>query len=50
MTNAGTRLYLLYQLKRAGITQADLVSVYVNVVIPVLRHACPVWYINCPNI
>ena len=33
---AGKRLYMLYQLKRAGITQKDLVSVYVSVVRPVL--------------
>ena len=34
---AGKRLYMLYQLKRAGITQKDLVSVYVSMVRPVLR-------------
>ena len=33
---AGKRLYMLYQLKRAGITQKDLVSVYVTVVRPIL--------------
>ena len=32
---AGKRLYMLYQLKRAGITQKDLVSVYVSVGRPV---------------
>ena len=36
---AGKRLYMLYQLKRAGITQKDLVSVYVSVVRPVLEYA-----------
>ncbi|KAK2172318.1 hypothetical protein NP493_974g00048 [Ridgeia piscesae] len=43
---AGKRLYMLYQLKRAGITQKDLVSVYVSVVRPVLEYACPVWHTN----
>ena len=39
---AGKRLYILYQLKRAGNTQTDLVSVYVSVVRPVLEYQCPV--------
>ena len=40
---------MLYQLKRAGITQKDLVSVYVSVVRPVLEYACPVWHTNLPQ-
>ena len=40
---------MLYQLKRAGITQKDLVSVYVSVVRPVLEYACPVWHTNLPH-
>ena len=47
---AGKRLYILYQLKRAGITQKDLVSVYVSVVRPVLEYACPVWHNICLTI
>ena len=44
---AGKRLYMLYQLKRAGITQKGLVSVYVSVVRPIiLEYACPVWHNN----
>ena len=35
---AGKRLYMFYQLKRAGITQNDLVSVYDSVVRPVLEY------------
>ncbi|KAK2160341.1 hypothetical protein NP493_1654g01058 [Ridgeia piscesae] len=46
---AGKRLYMLYQLKRAGITQKDLVSVYISVVRPVLEYACPVWHTNLPQ-
>ena len=46
---AGKRLYMLYQLKRAGITQKDLVSVYVSVVRPVLEYACSVWHTNLPQ-
>ena len=37
---AGKRLYMLYQLKRAGITQKDVVSVYVSVVRLVIEYAC----------
>ncbi|KAK2174417.1 hypothetical protein NP493_806g01046 [Ridgeia piscesae] len=40
---------MLYQLKRAGITQKDLVSVYVSVVRPVLEYVCPVWHTNLPQ-
>ena len=46
---AGKRLYMLYQLKRAGITQKDLVTVYVSVERPVLEYACPVWHTNLPQ-
>ena len=31
VTNAGKLLYMLYQLKRAGIIQSDLVTVYLSV-------------------
>ena len=33
-----------YQLKRAGISQLDLVTVYIRVVRPVLEYVCPVWH------
>ena len=45
----GKRLYMLHQLNRAGITQKDLVSVYVSLVRPVLEYACPVWHTNLPQ-
>ena len=36
-----------YQLKRAGIGQHALVTIYyVSVIRPVLEYACPVWHIN----
>ena len=40
---------MLYQLKRAGISQLDLVTVYISVVRPVLEYACPVWHKNVPK-
>ena len=46
---AGKRLYMLYQIKRAGITQKDLVSVFVSVVRPVLEYAYPVRHTNVPQ-
>ena len=49
MKKAGKRLYMLYQLKRAWITQKDLVSVYVIVVRPVLEYVCLVWHTNLPQ-
>ena len=33
---AGKRMYMLYQLKRAGANQADLVTIYISVVRPVV--------------
>ena len=46
---AAKRVYMLYQLKRAGIRQTYLVNVYVSVVRPVLEYACPVWHTNLPK-
>ena len=37
------------QLKRAGISQCDLIRVYMSVVRPVLEYACPVWHTNLPK-
>ncbi len=46
---ASKRLYMLYQLKRTGIAQHDLVRVYVTVIRPVLEYACPVGHTGLPN-
>ena len=47
VAKAGKRVYMLYQLKRAGIGQHDLVTIYVSVIRPVLlEYAFPVWYTN----
>ena len=40
---------MLYQLKRYGSSQADLVNVYISVVRPVLEYVCPVWHTNLPR-
>ena len=37
---------MIYQLKRAGINQYDLIRKYVSVVRPVVEYACPVWQSN----
>ncbi len=42
VTKAGKRLYVLYQLKRAGVSQSDLLRVYFSVIRPVVEYACPV--------
>ena len=39
---AGKRLYMLFQLKRAGVCQSDLVH-------PVVEYACPVWHSGLPR-
>ncbi len=48
VTKAGKRLYVLQQLKRAGVSQCDLLSVYSSVIRPLVEYACPVWYTNLP--
>ena len=45
---AGKIIYMLYQLKRAGVNQADLVTICISVVRPVVEYACPVWHTNLP--
>ncbi len=46
ITKASKRLYVLYQLKRAGVSQKDLLRVYLSVIRPVVEYACPVWHTN----
>ena len=43
VSKAGKRLYMLYQLKRGGISQRELVQIYIAIIRPVLKYACPVW-------
>ena len=49
VSKAGKRVYMVYQLKRAGIEQAELLRIYLSIVRPVLEYACPVWSTNIPN-
>ena len=42
VSKAGNRVYMLYQLKRAGFSQNDMVKIYVSIIRPVLEYACPV--------
>ena len=49
VSKAGKRVYMLYQLKRAGISQNDLVKMYVSTIRPVLEYACPVWSTSLPT-
>ena len=48
VAEAGKRVYMLYQLERAGICQHDIVTICVGVIRPVLEYACPVGHTN-PN-
>ena len=49
VSKAGKHVYKLYQLKHAGISQLDLVKIYVSIIRPVLESACPVWSTSLPN-
>ena len=40
---------MIYQLKRAGINQNDLIRIYVSVIRPVVEYACPVSHTNLPK-
>ena len=42
-------MFIIYQLKRAGISQTDLIRIYVTVIRPVLEYACPVWHTSLQN-
>ena len=46
VAKAGKRVFMLYQLKIAGIGQHDLVTICVSVIRPALEYACPVWHTN----
>ena len=39
---------MIYQLKRAGINQNDLIIIYLSVIRPVVEYACPVGHTNLP--
>ena len=46
--HAARRVYMLYQLNRAGISQLYLDKVYISALRPLLEYACPVWHTNLP--
>ena len=46
VAKAGKRVYMLYQLKRAGTGQHNIVTIYFSVIRPVLEYACSVWHTN----
>ena len=48
MKKAGKIIHMLYQLKRAGVNQAYLVTIYISVMRPVVEYDCPVWNTNLP--
>ena len=48
VSKARKRVFLIYQLKRAGIGQCDLDRIYISVIRPVVEYACPAWHTNLP--
>ena len=50
VSKARKRVFLIYQLKRAGIGQCDLVRIYISVIRPVVEYACPSWHTNLPKL
>lgn len=44
ISRASSRLYMLRRLKEFHLPAADLVTVYVGFVRPLLEYACPVWH------
>ena len=41
---ATARLYILKQLKRAGLSSSSLLHFYITVIRPVLEYCAPVWH------
>ena len=46
VSKARKRVFLIDQLKRAGIGQCDLIRIYISVIRPVVEYACPAWRTN----
>ena len=40
---------MIYQVKRDGINQIDLIEMHVPVIRSVVEYACPVWHTNLPK-
>ena len=49
VSKARKRVFLIYQLKRAGIGQCDFVRIYISVIRPVVEYACSAWHTNLPK-
>ena len=49
VAKARKMVYMIYQLKRAGNNQIDLVRIYVSGIRPVVEYACPIWHTNLPK-
>ena len=49
VSKARKRVFLIYQLKRAGIEQCELVRIYISVIMQVVEYACPAWHTNLPK-
>ena len=49
VAKASKRLFMLYQMKRSGISQHDLLRIYLSVIRPVVEYACPVWHSSLPK-
>jgi len=43
-TKAAQRLFMLYQLKKAGLPWRDMVSVYISKIRSLLEYACEAWH------
>ena len=44
ISRASSRLYMLRRLKEFRLPSADMVTVYIGFVRPILEYACPVWH------
>ena len=49
VSKARKQVFLIYQLKRAGIGQCDLVRIFISVIRPVVEYACPAWHTSLPK-
>ena len=48
MRKASKRVFLMYQLKRSGVSQKDLLRIYLSVIRPTVEYACQVWHPGLP--
>ena len=49
ISRVNKRIFVVWHLKRSGVSATDLVDIYTSTIRPVLEYACPVWHTGLPD-